>query len=617
MHRILERQIKRYLGENVAISSDWKALFESISKTYADFDEDRTLLDRSLDLSSKEFLENSRHLKNIQKENERSAIERIESLEKYQTLVDNLSVGVYRNTPGPQGFFLEANPMIVSMFEAGSKEEFMKHKVSDLYQDPTKRDLFTEKIMKRGFIKNEEIYLHTLKGKELIASVSAVMKKDKDGSIYFDGIIEDITDRKKTEEALKNAYDKLEERVEERTKELGERVKELEDVRKAMTSILLGIEEEQKTLTEAKARDEAILANIGDGLVVTSTNQRIMFVNLLGEQILGWEKWELLGKDWFDIVKPKDEKFQEISSDNFFLQKVSSPIVDYYFVKKDGSLLPVSVTASEVFVERKSIGSVIVFRDVTKEMAIDQAKSKFVLLASHQLRTPLTGIEWTIERFLKKEKLTIEGKKYLDDIHFSAKRLSVLVKLLLNVSRIESGSISTVPESVDLVSLIDDCVNEHQILCAKGSISCTFQKHPEKLVVTVDRNLIEYIVQNLISNAIAYTLAGGKVEILLEEKEHSVLITAKDSGIGILKKDGEHIFEKFFRAFDAIKIKPDGTGLGLYIVRESAGLLGGRIWFESEEGKGSAFFVEIPQVSPVVIGKKGLILETEQSILEG
>ena len=121
---------------------------------------------------------------------------------QYHELVNNLTVGVYRNTPGEHGRFLEANPTMVTMFEATSKEEFMQHPVSDLYIDATRRREFSEKIMKQGFLKDEELQLQTLRGRRFWAAVSATMKTDEAGQVFFDGVIEDITDRKHAEESL-------------------------------------------------------------------------------------------------------------------------------------------------------------------------------------------------------------------------------------------------------------------------------------------------------------------------------------------------------------------------------------------------------------------------------
>jgi len=128
---------------------------------------------------------------------------------KYQELVHNLTIGIYRNTPGPQGHFIEVNPAIIEMFEADSREEFMKHNVSDLYQNPGKRQEFSEKMMKNGCLKNEELMLKTLKGRPFWGAVTAVMKQDDKGQPYFDGTIEDISERKRVEIALRESEEKF------------------------------------------------------------------------------------------------------------------------------------------------------------------------------------------------------------------------------------------------------------------------------------------------------------------------------------------------------------------------------------------------------------------------
>jgi PAS domain S-box-containing protein len=132
----------------------------------------------------------------------------LEAKERYEDMVNNLPVGIYRNTPGPKGHFLEVNPFMISLFEADSKEQFLKINVSDLYADPSKRSEFSDKVMASGFVKEEELRLKTLKGKMLLCSVTVVMKKDG-GDIYFDGMINDITERKRAEEAIRASEEKF------------------------------------------------------------------------------------------------------------------------------------------------------------------------------------------------------------------------------------------------------------------------------------------------------------------------------------------------------------------------------------------------------------------------
>lgn len=133
----------------------------------------------------------------------------LESQQKYKDLVNNVNVGVYANTPGPEGKFLEVNPALLEMFEAGSEEDFMKFKVSDTYQDPSQRKNFSEKIMRQGFVRNEELALKTLKGRPFTASVTAVRKVNENGEAYLFGIIQDITEQKRMEKQLIDERDRL------------------------------------------------------------------------------------------------------------------------------------------------------------------------------------------------------------------------------------------------------------------------------------------------------------------------------------------------------------------------------------------------------------------------
>ncbi len=399
------------------------------------------------------------------------------------------------------------------------------------------------------------------------------------------------------------------------------KVEELENIRRATFNLLEDLEKERKELSVEKAKDEAILASVADGCIAVNENGEIILINQMAEKMLGYTNQESIGKQWYEILQREDESGNPISPEKGAIRAALSTTTtttttSFYYLRKDGTKFPVSRTVSPITLQGKIIGAVNIFRDITKEKEVDKAKTEFVSLASHQLRTPLTGIEWTIELFSKKEKLTKEGQKYLADIHFSASRLSALVRLLLNVSRIESGNVGVSPEPLELVGLVNLYMRECQALCDKKKLSFIFTAHPEKLEATTDKNLLGFILQNIIGNAIEYTPPQGRVEIVLEthsassgqEKGEVALFTVKDTGIGIPQAEQTRIFEKFVRASNAISVKPDGTGLGLYIVLESVKLLGGKIWFESEEDQGSVFFVELPLVAQPRLGEKGVVL---------
>lgn len=235
------------------------------------------------------------------------------------------------------------------------------------------------------------------------------------------------------------------------------------------------------------------------------------------------------------------------------------------------------------------------FNEMARKLAeLDRTRLEFVSIASHQLKTPLTGVQWVIERLLAKEQMSANAREYLSEARTACHRLAELVDLLLNLSRIEGGGIRVSPRSLELVEFIRKILHEYSAICAKRNIALIFRRHPERLEVITDSNILRNIVQSLISNAIEYNVGGGEVEVSLEVRAPIFRLAVRDTGIGIPQDEQPRIFEKFFRASNAKLVKTDGTGIGLYIAHQAARLLGGEIYFESEELKGTTFVVNLP-----------------------
>ena len=237
-----------------------------------------------------------------------------------------------------------------------------------------------------------------------------------------------------------------------------------------------------------------------------------------------------------------------------------------------------------------------IVRDVTKEQEIDKVKSEFVSLASHQLRTPLTAVNWYTEMLLSGDigKFQPEQKKYLKEIYNGNNNMIDLVKALLNVSRIELGTLAIEPESTNLKKLSDSVLEEFKLIIKKNKLKIEKDYTKELSDINIDPKLMRIVFQNLISNAIKYTPLGGQINIGITKQKSDILISVKDTGYGIPKDQQSKIFTKLFRADNIVEKETEGTGLGLYIIKYVVEQFKGKIWFESRENKGTTFYVTIP-----------------------
>lgn len=240
-----------------------------------------------------------------------------------------------------------------------------------------------------------------------------------------------------------------------------------------------------------------------------------------------------------------------------------------------------------------------VAHDVTKEMEVDRSKTEFVSLASHQLKTPLTSVKWITEALTNGSvgTFTPEQNSYILQIREANQRMMDMVNDLLNVSRMELGKLVVRLEEVDTEELVKGVIAEQQHVADDKHISIQFVTEPGMPKIVADKGLFRMIFQNLLSNAIKYTPNQGLVtcEVSFGGLKHdSLAIKVTDTGMGIPKAEQPRIFEKLHRASNALAQVPDGTGLGLYMVKAIVDRAGGRISFESIEGKGTSFYVTMP-----------------------
>lgn len=373
------------------------------------------------------------------------------------------------------------------------------------------------------------------------------------------------------------------------------------------TRAVMYANEVTKGLRQGKAKDEAMLESIGEGLVATGKDGNIVLINRAFEDLLGWKEADLQGKLLTHVLPILNDKGQKLEDTDVLLKKIlkdgnklSSQFLVFnqgYYQSKHGRIFPVSITISPILVEGQVIGAVEVFRDVTKEKEIDKEKTEFVSLASHQLRTPLSTINWYTEMLLSGDvgDLTDSQKKYLSEIYSGSQRMVALVNSLLNVSRLELGTFTIEPEEIDLKELVSSVAKEQEHQLAEKEINLDVNISEDLPKLQADSKLLHMVFQNLLSNAIKYTNVAGTVKIAISLEKENILVKVTDSGWGIPKDEQDKVFSKLFRASNVKEQDTEGTGLGLYIVKSVVEQSGGSIHFESEENKGTTFFITFPK----------------------
>ncbi|MFH0892021.1 MAG: HAMP domain-containing sensor histidine kinase [Candidatus Falkowbacteria bacterium] len=253
-----------------------------------------------------------------------------------------------------------------------------------------------------------------------------------------------------------------------------------------------------------------------------------------------------------------------------------------------------------------------VAQDVTKHREIAQAKTDFVAIASHQLRTPLSIVKWYVDYVVSGDagELNPEQAKYLREVYRNNERLIDLVNALLDVSRIDLGTFSIEPEPTDLIGRAEGALKKFlpEIESKKINLEKEYDSLPE---INLDPRLTKIVFENILSNAVKYTPEKGTIRVTIKKTEHQALIKISDTGCGIPRSEQPKIFTKLFRAENAKKMESSGTGLGLYIAKAVIEKSGGKIWFQSpslelllnkpnpsrpidQENKGTTFFITIP-----------------------
>jgi len=384
-------------------------------------------------------------------------------------------------------------------------------------------------------------------------------------------VVEKALAHKKTADALKQYHNNLEALVKERTEQL---------------------EEEKELLA-------VTLCSMSDGVIAVDVEKRIVLFNKVAENLTKWKYHEAQGKIVDEVFRPIDQKT---------IKPVESPIDKVLssgqmetggdrdaLITRDGRECPISATAAPI---RKNdgtmVGIVMALRDVSSEREIDRMKTDFISSVTHELRTPLTAIKAYITTILRDHDMTEQTKhEFLTVINEESDLLKNLIEALLEVSRIESGTVKFSREPVDITAVVQQVLSAVQQLADTKGIQLKVDIADNLGVLQGDEGKIQSMVMNLVGNAIKFTPENGRVTISARHAGCELVINVSDTGLGIPKEALPKIFDRFYRVHRPGK-QIKGTGLGLAIVKEIVNMHGGRIEVESELDKGSTFTVFLP-----------------------
>ena len=369
-----------------------------------------------------------------------------------------------------------------------------------------------------------------------------------------------------------------------------EEKKALEESRTALMNMLEDVEEARKLAEGEKNKTLTIIDNLTDGLLMFDESNKLYLMNPQAEKFFGVGFGEIIGRAVSEIVR-----FPKLAPLANLLRGENKKLFKEELLLKDN--LVVEITTVSITTGKSGLGTLVILHDVTREKAIEKLKTEFVSLSAHQLRTPLSAIKWTLRMILDGDlgEITEEQKEYLEKTYLSNERMINLINDLLNVARIEEGKYVFKPQPVDISEVVQFAINSYQDQIKRKEINLEFRKPKTRLPkIEVDIEKIRLAVQNLLDNAVSYTPEKGKVTVSLRGDKGQIEFSIQDTGIGIPKDQQGRVFGKFFRTQEAVRMKTRGTGLGLYIAKNIIEAHGGKVWFESEESKGSTFYFTLP-----------------------
>ena len=365
---------------------------------------------------------------------------------------------------------------------------------------------------------------------------------------------------------------------------------ELADLSSTLNQTALRLDKTIRTLTEERNQSAAILASMEEGVLLISTDQRVIFCNSAFCQAAGVTNAHWEGRPVVELIRNSD-----------LLSMIQKALIGNEVIHGEvvvGSIRTRSFAATSAPVQSDALisGAVMVLHDISEIRRLERARRDFVANVSHEFRTPLTAIRGFAETLLEGALEDAENRRrFIEIIHDHALRLGRLTDDLLRLAQIEAGQLQLELQPITVASIVEPCIETTRVKAAQNGLTLEVQSTPDSPVLLGDLRSLQGVLQEILDNAMRYSSEGGRILINTAVQESEAVISVSDTGIGIPKADQERIFERFYRTDPARSRESGGTGLGLSIAKHLIEAHGGRIKVESEIGRGSTFYVYLPR----------------------
>lgn len=356
--------------------------------------------------------------------------------------------------------------------------------------------------------------------------------------------------------------------------------------------------EKQKVLQEVQntRKFEQAVEGATDGVVITNVQGKITYVNKAWERLNGYTIDEVTGKNPSILNKGKTPK--AVYKEMWKHLAAQKPFITDQIVNttKDGRDISIRLSVFPIIEKNETLFYVGLQEDITRRKEVDQMKTEFISIASHQLNTPLSAMKWFLDLLEqgKAGELSEKQKEFLRNITESNQRMIALVRSLLNVSRIESGRIIVDPVPTQILEYLEQTLGELKPQMAVKNQKLKLELDEKLPIIRIDRRMMRHVFLNLLSNASKYSPNGSTISISVRKNKEYLEFSVKDHGYGIPKDDQQKLFSKFFRASNVLKLEADGSGLGLYLVKIIVESSGGSIGVKSQVNKGTEFWFTLP-----------------------